>query len=485
MTAIPDPVRIAARERPDAPAVIAPGETLSYADLDRRVDGIAAALHAHGLSRGDRLTVYRSADVDYLVLLLAAFRAGIVVCPLNTRQPVAAVPALLERIACRTLVAEPDPAWGGFDVIEAEYLTSYRRPGGASLHEPSDWRLDAPATLVFTSGSTGTPKAALHTLGNHVMSARGSVAFFGFGPGDRWLLDLPLYHVGGLAVLVRCVLAGAAVVLPTRGVPVEETVAAHGVTHASFVATQLLRIVQSGGADALVGMKAILLGGSAIPPGLVADAHALGLPISTSYGLSEMASTVAATSPGASLDALGTSGVVLPHRELKLAGDGEILVRGATLFAGYAEGEAVERPDADGWFPTGDLGAWAGVEGMRMLRVVGRKDHLFISGGENVQPEEVEAALGRLAGVHRAIVVPVADAEFGQRPVVFVDAEAWEPEAWRDGLGETVARFKIPVAFHPWPGDADGEMKVSRAALRERATSLQLGKGASRSDHTP
>jgi O-succinylbenzoic acid--CoA ligase len=123
-----------------------------------------------------------------------------------------------------------------------------------------------------------------------------------------------------------------------------------------------------------------------------------------------------------------------------------------------------------------------------MLRVIGRKDNLFISGGENVQPEEIEAALGRLPAIHRAIVVPVADVEFGQRPVAFVDAEDWTPEAWRDGLGATLARFKIPVAFHPWPDDAEAGLKVSRAALRERAAeraaALQSGKGASRSDHT-
>ena len=400
----------------------------------------------HRLRRGDRLAVYRPTDVDYLALVLAAFRTGVVICPLNTRQPPRAVRTHLDSVRIRTLDA--DPAWGDLDVIDLACL-----PGGDASGE-AVWQLDAPATLVFTSGSTGTPKAALHTLGNHAASARGSIDFFGLGPGDRWLLDLPLYHVGGLAVLVRCVLAGAAVVLPAHGVPVEETVAAHGVTHASFVATQLLRIVQRGGAEKLAGMKAILLGGSAIPPGLVAEAHALGLPISTSYGLSEMASTVTATPPGASLAALDTSGVVLPHREVRLDEDGEILVRGATLFAGYAEGEAVERPDTGGWFPTGDLGAWAEIEGVRMLRVVGRKDHLFISGGENVQPEEVEAALGRLVGVRQAVVVPVADAEFGYRPVAFVEADRWEPEAWRDALGATLARFKIPAVFHPWPDEA-------------------------------
>ena len=443
---------------------------MTYADLDRRVTATAAWLHDHGLQRGDRLAVYRPSDVGALVLLLAAFRAGVVVAPLSTRQPAAAVPPLLERIACRTLAAAPDPAWTGLDVLDLEAPPTDHRPPSTAY-----WHLDASATLVFTSGSTGEPKAALHTLGNHVASARGAVGFFDLKPEGRWLLNLPLYHVGGLGVLFRCVLAGAAVVLPGEGASIEETVEARGVTHLSLVATQLLRVLRGDRPEVLAETKAILLGGSAIPPGLIADAHARGLPIHTSYGMSEMASTVTATPPGATLDALGTSGVVLPHREVGLVDDGEILVRGATLFAGYADGDRVERPDRDGWFPTGDLGAWDEVAGERMLRVVGRKDHRFISGGENVQPEEVEAALGRIEGVRQAVVVPVADAEFGQRPVAFVEAEAWRPEAWREALAASLARFKIPVAFHPWPEDAQAGMKVSRAALHARAEALRAG----------
>lgn len=463
--AIPDPVRAAAEAQPDAPAVLTPDGTVTYADLDRGVSEMAVRLRTHGLRRGDRLAVYRPTDLDYLALLLAAFREGVVVAPLSTRQPPAAVPALLDRIACRTLVAAPADAFSGLDLFDLTEPPADLRPPPTAR-----WTLADPATLVFTSGSTGEPKAALHTLGNHVASARGVIAFFGLGPGDRWLLDLPLYHVGGLAVLVRCVLAGAAVVLP--GGPLGETIAQQRVTHASFVATQLLRALRDA-PDALAGLKAILLGGSALPPALLDDAHARGLPVHPSYGMTEMASTVTATPPGATRAMLATSGVVLPGRELRLADDGEVLVRGETLFAGYLEGASVERPDRGGWFPTGDLGVWEEAGGERMLEVVGRKDHLFISGGENVQPEEVEAALGRLDGVRRAVVVPVADGEFGQRPVAFVDAERWRPEAWHAALVGTLPRFKIPIVFHPWPADADAGMKVSRAALAARAERLR------------
>lgn len=461
---IPDPVQVDARAWPDAPAIITPNEVVSYAELDRRVAATVAWLGAHGIEREDRLAMYHPSDVEYLVLVLAAFRAGVVVCPLSMRQPPAAVPEMLERIACRTLVAAPDPAYGAVRRLD---LPTGRADAPHESVEPM-WSLGAPATLLFTSGSTGTPKVALHMLGNHVASARGLAEIIPLRPGDRWLLDLPLYHVGGLAVLIRCVLAGAAIVCPERGRYSEEVIAKHEVTHASFVATQLLRIMERD-PSALGKMKTILLGGSAIPTGLLGEAYMQGLPVHTSYGMTEMASTVTTTPPKASRDMLATSGAALPDREVRLAEDGEVLVRGATLFAGYVEGESVVRPDAGGgWFPTGDLGAWCEVGGRKMLRVVGRKDNLFTSGGENVQPEEVEAALSRLAGVERAVVVPTEDAEFGHRPVAFVKATDWTPEEWRDALDTRLPRFKVPIAFYPWPKQ-DVTMKVDRQGLARDA----------------
>jgi O-succinylbenzoic acid--CoA ligase len=187
-----------------------------------------------------------------------------------------------------------------------------------------------------------------------------------------------------------------------------------------------------------------------------------------------MTSQVTATPPGASREELHTSGRPLPHREISISDDGEILVRGETLFAGYVEGEVVDRPlDADGWFRTGDLGE---LDVSGNLRVRGRKDNLFTSGGENVQPEEIEEALCRLEGVEDAVVVPVPDAEFGFRPVAFVRTAGGvvEPELLSLELERTLPRFKIPVAFHGWLEETGG-MKPDRASLRERARRLRRG----------
>jgi O-succinylbenzoic acid--CoA ligase len=330
---------------------------------------------------------------------------------------------------------------------------------------------DQLSTIVFTSGSAGVPKAALHTFGNHYFSASGSNANIPLEPGDRWLHSLPLYHVGGLSILFRCLLAGATVALPEPGLPLGEAIAHSGATHVSLVSTQLLRLLREEG-FAGTELKAILLGGGPMPASLVDEARARGLPIHTSYGLTEMTSQVTTTPPGASRGELRTSGRPLPHREVAVSGRGEILVRGETLFAGYVEGASVHRPlDDDGWFHTGDLGA---LDENGYLDVRGRKDNLFVSGGENIQPEEIEEALSGLAGVQEAVVVPVPDPEFGARPVAFVRAEGVTDQGTLTrALEKVLPRFKIPVAFYPWPDEAWGRgMKVDRSSFRERALRL-------------
>lgn len=462
MTTIPDPLRAAARTRPDAPAILGPGVAWSWADLDARTGAWAASLRARGLGPGDYLAIRRAQDADTLALVLAAWRLDAVAVPISPRVPETGVDRLLGVLQ-------------GRDVLVLREDASPDAPVPATRGEAA-WQLDRPATVVFTSGSTGVPKAALHTLGHHVWSARGWAERLPLGPADRWLLDLPVAHVGGLAVLVRCVLAGAAVVLPERRAPLAETVARFGVTHVSLVTTQLHRALEGRG-DAPPGLRLALLGGSTLPEPLLREARARGWPVCASYGLTEMASTVTSTHPDDPPEALATAGDVLPHRAVRLAADGEVLVRGRTRFAGYLTPEGLETPfDAEGWFATGDLGAWE----RGRLRIVGRKDNLLVSGGENIHPETVEAVLLAVPGVRQAVVVPVPDPTFGQRPVAFVEAEAWIPEAWRTAVAAALPRFMVPDAFHPWPEEASSGLKPRRADLRSLAEHLARAEVAGR-----
>jgi O-succinylbenzoic acid--CoA ligase len=168
---------------------------------------------------------------------------------------------------------------------------------------------------------------------------------------------------------------------------------------------------------------------------------------------------------------ISTCGKVLRDRAVAISRDGEILVRGPCLFMGFWRDGAIEpAEDAEGWFHTGDLGA---IDDDGYLTVAGRRDDLIISGGENIQPQEVEDCLCAITGVERAVVVAVAHPRFGQRPVAFVKASSMDPAGWRLRLGETLASFKVPDAFHPWPDDVDAGIKIPRRVLAARAEQLR------------
>ena len=465
---VPCPLYAASQTSPDVPAIVAPDQTLTYAELEQWVAGTSDRLRALGCGPDVRVGCYLPNGWRYLVLLMAVIRVGGVACLLSTRVPKGRLRALLRKVDSRLLVTDESGDLDGVVVLRPQDVVKEATQEVDGT--PPGLPLGQPATIVFTSGSSGSPKAALHTFGNHYWNARGSNENIPLALGDRWLLSLPLYHVGGLAIFFRCLLAGATVVIPTSEALRQHPLATPDVTHASMVATQLYRLLQKdqpqNGA-----LKALLLGGSAIPTGLLAGACARGLPIYTSYGLTEMASQVTTTPPNASPAVLQTSGRTLPYRHLRIASDGEIRVRGATLFQGYVEGKEVRTSvDADGWFHTGDVGM---LDEEGYLHVQGRKDNLFISGGENIQPEEIERALTRLEGVVQAVVVPVPDSEFGFRPVAFIqtgDESQIKLSDLRSCLGSDLPRFKIPVAFLPWPESGkSAAMKIDRTMLKSLA----------------
>jgi O-succinylbenzoic acid--CoA ligase len=465
-------LRSAALRTPDAEALAGVGRAVSYRELDGWVSAAQRRLEGLGVAAGFRVALYGPKNAGYVVLLLALIRSGVVACPVSTRVPAGGVGPLLGRAGCSALISADEAVvreMDGVSVLDPERVLA-DAPGDEEASDLIEMPLDRPTTVVFTSGSTGTPKAALHTFGNHYLSAAGSNANIAVAPGDRWLHSLPLYHVGGLSIVFRCLLAGAAVALPEPDAPLGGSIRKLRATHVSLVSTQLLRLLDED-AD-LSGLRAVLMGGGPIPPSLVDRALSREVPVHTSYGLTEMASQVTATPHGAGREELRTAGHVLPHREVRVSESGEILVKGETLFAGYlGEGGADLPLEEGGWFRTGDLGE---MDAGGRLKVLGRRDDLFVSGGENVRPEEIEAALARIPGVEEAVVVPVPDPEFGERPVAFVRRSGEvDLVELTPALEAVLPRFKIPTTFHDWEGA--GGMKPDRVALKERAKRLAGG----------
>lgn len=462
------PLHATALRHPEAAAVAGPsGEVVTYNACDKQAQAVATALRSAGIEAGSRVAFPGQADITSLPILFGAFRAGVAVyCP-NTRLPEAALREQIARVGCSRIIGD-DGFGDSIPRLDPEALV-----GHSPDERPAEVCVDAPATILATSGSTGTPKMAVHSLANHVANAEASNRNIALGPGDRWLLSLPLYHVSGLGIVFRCVMGGATVALRDPGEPLEESVARLHVTHLSLVAAQLRRLLETdAGRTVLSRLKAVLLGGSAIPASLVQEAAACHVPLHTTYGLTETASQVTTTPPGACLDVLKTSGRPLLPASIRVVEDKELEVSGRTLFLGYLEEDGLmHRPvTPDGWFPTGDLGYF---DACGNLMVTGRKDNMFVSGGENIQPEEIEAALCALEEVARAVVVPVGDPVFGQRPLAFVETASGfdlAPERLETYLETVLPRYKRPVAYLGWPESMpEGGIKADRRFLQELA----------------
>ncbi len=464
------PLREHARSQPTATAlVLGDGEELTYATLDARVSAVASQLVAAGLRPGDHVGLVLNNHWMHITLMWACFRCRLVAAPMSTRFPVAQVEKLVGHLRCKVLIVEENR----YSIKETQVLEvqPFIREALAAnpVTIPISVDVQKPATLLLSSGSTGLPKAILHRWGNHFLSALGANENIPMEAGDRSLLSLPLYHVAGVAILFRAFVAGATIVLSDKKQPIAAQLASDAITHVSMVGTQLKRLLAAKDRKRYAALKAVLLGGSAISQSLIQLAYDAGLPIHTSYGMTELASQITATPPGASLETLFTSGSLLNYRRLKLDGDGEILVKGAPRFLGYVNGDGLEKPfDEAGWYRTGDIGR---MDENGNLVVEGRKDNMFISGGENIHPEEIERALQAHPAIMRAFVVPVPDASYGQRPVAFLDVSTEMPDATalEAHLASRIARFMNPTAYLPLAEDVTGEMKVSRQQLAVRA----------------
>lgn len=328
---------------------------------------------------------------------------------------------------------------------------------------------------MFTSGSSGVPKAVLHTFAHHYYSALGANENMPLGPNDRWLLSLPLYHVGGMGILFRCLLSVATVVVPAPNDMPAKAINRHKATHVSLVPAQLKSLLAETDAEQTTNcLRSVLLGGSLIPHKLIIQAHQKGLKLYTTYGLTETASQVTTTALDDPPEKLFASGRILAHREIKISKESEILVRGKTCFKGYVEKDRLITPfDADGWFGTADLGD---IDQDGYLTVTGRQDNMFISGGENIHPEEIEGILARLPAIEDVMVVPVQSDKYGHRPVAFVKLKQKQKiniEDLTPFLEKYLPRFKIPDRLYQWPDSIDqGGLKPNRRYFADLAASL-------------
>ena len=394
---------------PDRVALESAGDRLTYAELEVRARSAAAALAARGVSPGNRVALALANGPEFVAALHGCFFAGAVAVPIDPRLQA------VERAA---------RAAGAAVVIEDRLDTA---PAGS---RPVPLRLDAIAVVMHTSGTTKAPRPVALTFGNWLASALGSAVALGLDQDERWLCAMPLAHVGGLSILIRSAIYGTTPVLHERfdtdAVVDALSDADARITLVSLVPTMLARLLDAG-LRRPPALRRALLGGGPIAPELLDRAAAAGVPVAPTYGMTEACSQIA------------TNGWPLPGVELRIADDGELLVRGPNVAPGAL--------DDDGWLWTGDLGL---LDKRGRLTITGRKADTIVTGGENVAPAEVEAVLLEHSSVADAGVFGRADPEWGEAVVAAVvprNGARLDPGELRAHCAARLAPFKVPKAF--------------------------------------
>ena len=421
----------------------------SYSLLREEAAAWAGQLREEGVREGDRVAVIARNRGEHLVVLLACEHLGAVYQPVNWRLSAAEIDWQLEHASSRVVLRDAD-----LDTL----------PGAAPVEGPAPDE-ELPWMLLYTSGTTGKPKGAL--LPHRQVRANAEVTrqVCGLGAEDSTLTFTPLFHTGGLNCLTTPLLrVGGRVVLRPSLDDALEVIAREGITLLMGVPTiyQVLA-ARPGFAEAMGSVRDALCGGAPLSLSLLETYLAHGVPLRQGFGLTEVGPNCFSMPPERVQEKLGSVGRLVPGLEGRLV-DGELQLRGPQVFSGY-----LGHPPQEGWFATGDVLA---RDDQGFWRVTGRQKEMFISGGENVYPAEVETALYACVGVAQCAVIGVPDERWGEVGRAFVEAQPGvelDAAGLHDALQGRLARYKQPKRIEvlaSLPRTASG--KIDKQALGRR-----------------
>ena len=448
------------------------GIIYSSTDIIKRVNNALLFLENQNIIKGNKVAIISDNSLDYIILILALIKSEILFIPLNTHYSANQTKIFINDLNCDYLFISNkyfNKYSNLISTISIENITSDIN-NNKSLNnlnyftEPSNYLLNNLTNIILSSGTSASPKYIVHDYSNHYYSALGSNKNIKLNNESKWLLSLPLYHVGGLAILFRTLIAGSHLIIPDSTNSLTYCITTTYPSHYSFVFTQFQQLINN---KILLNIfrnsQVILLGGSMIPENIVKYSWNNKLPIYTSYGSSEMSSQITTTNKF-ELNDLLSSGLILDFRSIKISDNNEILLKGKTLFKGYYLNNKILNPtDENGWFHSGDLGK---IDSKGRLYVLGRKDNMFISGGENIYPEKIEKELLKIKGVNKCLVLAVDNIKFGKRPVCLLKFDKSininDIKIIKNIIIQEIPKYEVPDNFYYWPDEKENNLKINR-----------------------
>jgi fatty-acyl-CoA synthase len=486
---------------PEKTAIIFEDRKLTYQEMNQRVNRLSHALLSADLRLGDRVGVLSRNCPEFLEVYFACAKTGLIFVPLNFRL---APPELAYQVrdsgikvlfydqVLGPLVRKSREGFEGHFPVQVFWGESNEEKGTffeqlighGSKEEPFlaegavTW--DTPQMIMYTSGTTGTPKGALLSHQKTLFNTLNAQLYFDLYSRDIMLLVLPLFHSGGLNIMaVPTLYTGGKIILRQRFDPAEflGLVESAKVTQAMVVPTMVNTLLKEARPEDydLASLRSILVGGEPISAELMHEAQDRGLPVRQIFGQTESSIQLWVPEERAR-DKAGTVGIPVMHGEVRVVNAqgqtvrvgeaGEIMVRGPIQMMGYWNlSEETARVVKDGWLYTRDLGR---IDEDGFISVVDRMGDMFISGGENVYPAEVEKVLLNHPKIFEAAIIGVPDARWGKVGHVFVRLKKGESLDYPElvaYLKERVAAYKIPKSMElvdDLPKTASGKVKKSR-----------------------
>jgi fatty-acyl-CoA synthase len=508
VTGLPDLIARRAELIPDSIALeeVQTGRTLGYAELDRRADCAAALLEARGVGPGDRVAILCRNRTAFFEALFACARLGAILVPLNWRMPPAELDPLVAHAGPRLLLhggeekgivsglAAPPPALD----LDGEYEALLEAAVPRRRRAP--WPSDGIWYLLYTSGTTGRPKAVIYTFGMALANLVNIGTALGLGTGDTTLSFLPNFHTAGinLHALPTLLQGGRVLLLP------------------AFDPEAVVRLLEARRLDTFFAVPAVYqalldhprfgeapldrvrhwsCGGAPLPDALARRCRDFGLRVCGGMGMTETGPTAFLASPQDAWERIGSVGkpqllvrvriVGEDGREVREGEVGDLLFAGPAVTPGYWKDEAATRAafTADGWLRSGDL-ARRDPDGFYWI--AGRRKEMFISGGENVYPAEVENVLLAHPAVAEAAVVAATDARWGEAGHAFLRLAGDEAPPGADELGAfcraRLAAYKVPIRFEyveDFPRTAAGKIRKHLLAASRPPALAEDGAGSS------
>ncbi|WP_243524978.1 o-succinylbenzoate--CoA ligase [Bacillus pseudomycoides] len=441
---------------PERTAIETKEEKITFLELHEKVGSVCEHLSYLQIEKGQKVAVLMKNGTQMITVIHALSYIGAVAVLLNTR--LSREELLWQMDDAEVVCLVTDQEFETEKVLVYAFEEVVNGPKKTAVVQ-EEFSLEESMTIIYTSGTTGKPKGVILTYGNHWASAVGSSLNLGLRDDDCWLACMPMFHVGGLSLLMKNIMYGMRILLVPKYDPdfIHEAIKTRGITIISVVSKMLMDLLERLGEETYPSsLRCMLLGGGPAPKPLLETCVTKGIPVYQTYGMTETSSQICTLSADYMLTKVGSAGKTLFSCQLRIEKDGEvvppnvegeIVVKGPNVTHGYFKREDATRETIiDGWLHTGDLG-YLDEEGF--LYVLDRRSDLIISGGENIYPAQIEEVLLANPKVAEAGVVGKADEQWGQVPAAFiVKADDITEEELIKFCEEKLARYKVPREVH-------------------------------------